>query len=338
MMFGNPYIRLSIWYGAIITVISLAFSLWVYSGTMNEVRASLSGPYIVRLQQQYGSIPRQELLAAIEKQYADSQGRIIFNLILLNIAVLAVGGVGSYMLARRTMRPIEDALEAQNRFTADASHELRTPLAAMKTEIEVALRGTGARKEEMRELLKSNLEEIDRMSNLTEGLLTLARPGGSLQLSAVRADKIVREVVERLKPLADAKKISIQSEIIELKLMAEPKSLAAIISVLVDNAIKYSGEHTTITISTKRKDGHGFIMVSDNGPGIPSSDMPYIFDRFYRADASRTKQRVVGNGLGLSIAQKLAGALNGVIQVQCTQGKGCTFTFRAQAILPSNKA
>ena len=327
-MFKNTYLRMTLWYVAILMVISLVFSVWVYREAIQEVRSGLDGPVAVRIQDRLGPLTRQDFENALQKQYDDSRGRILFNLILLNGAVLVAGGFASYGLARRTMRPIERAVDAQNRFTADASHELRTPLAAMKTELEVSLRDPNLTKADMKELLKSNLEEINRLSDLSQALLTLARPGETLHTSAVDAGPIVKEVCLRLQPLADAKKVTIHDELKALRVMSEQKTLATVVGVLVDNAIKYSPESATITIATRRQDNNGLIIVTDHGPGIPAADLPHIFDRFYRADSSRTTQTVAGHGLGLSIAQKMVVAMRGSIIAQSTPGKGCVFTVK----------
>ena len=327
-MFHNASIRLTIWYTAIIMAICLAFSAWVYHEAMQEVGASLSGPLVVRFQDKFGPVTRLELQHAIDSQYNDSRGRIIGNLLMLNFAVLAAGAAGSYFLARRTMRPIEDALIAQNRFTADASHELRTPLAAMKTEIEVYLRDPKVTTDDLRELLGSNLEEIDRMSGLAEGLLTLARSDEPVHLGAVQAADVVQEACVRMQPLAKAKKIRIKTDVTPVKLMAESSGLASIVGILLDNAIKYSPEKSEITVAVTRQDGHGLITVTDQGPGIAPADLPHIFERFYRSDTSRTKNAAHGHGLGLSIAKKLATHLRSTITVRSEQGKGTTFTLR----------
>lgn len=327
-MFHNALIRLTIWYAAIIMAISLAFSAWVYHEAMQEVGASLSGPLVVRFQDKFGPVTRQELQHAIDNQYDDSRGRIVGNLLILNFAVLAVGATGSYFLARRTMRPIEDAVVAQNRFTADASHELRTPLAAMKTEIEVYLRDPKTPNEDLRELLQSNLEEIDRMSGLAEGLLTLARSDEPVQLGAVQGAEVVQEVCERMQSLAKAKKIRIKTDIAQVKLMAETSGLATIVGILLDNAIKYSPEKSEITVRLARQDNYGLISIADQGLGIAPQDLPHIFERFYRADTSRTKDAAHGHGLGLSIAKKVAAQMRSTITAQSDVGKGAIFTLR----------
>lgn len=328
-MFRSAYLRLTVWYVAILMALSLAFSWWVYQETMQEVRSGFNGPVLIRLKDRFGPLTRGDFENVIEQQYASTEGRILLNLLLLNVGVFAVGSLASYALARRTMRPIETALESQNRFAADASHELRTPLATMKTEIEVALRDANLSKTDMRELLRSNLEETNRMSDLAQSLLTLARTGEAPELQPLAARAIVTEVCQRLKPFADTKKIRITQDSSDIKVMAEHKTATTIVGILLDNAIKYSPEGSTITIATSRKDGQGCIAITDTGPGIAPEDLPQVFDRFYRADSSRTKANAVGgHGLGLSIAKKLTGILRGTIVAQSTQGKGSTFTLR----------
>jgi two-component system sensor histidine kinase CiaH len=331
-MFHNIYVRLALWYTAIIMAISLVFSIWVYREAMNEVRAGVvgaAGAIAVPLQDTTLHVVQEERLqAAIERQYAESQGRLLMNLVFLNAAVLVAGGLASYALARRTLQPVEDALEAQNRFTADASHELRTPLAAMKAEIEVALRDPQLTGPGIKELLQSNLEEIDRMSSLTQGLLSLARSDEQATLAAVRADKVVRSVCKRLQPLADAKKIIIKKDITSFQVVADDKSLETIVRILLDNAIKYSPEKSVITVTLRQQDAQAVIAVTDQGPGIPPADLPHIFERFYRADSSRTTQHVAGHGLGLSIAQKIADAMHATIHAKSTLGKGSVFSVQ----------
>jgi two-component system, OmpR family, sensor histidine kinase CiaH len=325
----NPYARLTVWYVAILMGLSLAFSAWVYNEAMGELRNGFNGPVVQRLQDRYGPLPPDVWVQVIEKQYQAARGRIIGQLIILNVTVLAIGAAASYWLAKRTMRPIEHALEAQNRFTADASHELRTPLAAMKTEIEVSLRDPTLSKDEMRELLQSNLEEINRMSELAQGLLTLARHPEKLRLSPQRLAPIAETVIKRFTPLAEAKHITITKTLSgDVTVLGEEKSVTALVGILLDNAIKYSLPHTRIEVTVERKDNYGLVTVADHGPGIAEEDLPHIFDRFYRADSSRTKENVAGNGLGLSIAQKTVAALKGSITARSEVGKGSTFILR----------
>jgi two-component system, OmpR family, sensor histidine kinase CiaH len=323
-LFDAAYLRLTLWYVAIIMTISLLFSAWVYNQARQELQFGLNrivqvGPFI--------TVPGG-YRALIEDRLDDSRHRVLMRLVALNLVVLATGAAASYWLAQRTMRPIEEAMEAQHRFTADASHELRTPLAAMKAEIEVGLRDKKLSKEEAVSLLQSNLEEIDRLGNLAEGLLTLTQSDRAIVLQPLALDDIAGTIAGRMQPLAAAKQIDIRRELQPARVQADEAALGKIIGILLDNAIKYSPPKTTITLRTYSRAGQGYLHVEDQGMGIKASELPHIFDRFYRADTSRSKQHVAGHGLGLSIAQKLAENLDATLEATSTPGKGSAFTLK----------
>jgi signal transduction histidine kinase len=327
-MFTKASIKLAAWYVAILMVLCLAFSFWVYSETVNEARASID----TQLNQPFMRVfPRGDVVKFLQKQFEATRGRTVTNLILLNSGVLIFGSAIGYALARRTLQPIEEAVEAQNRFTADASHELRTPLSAMKTEIEVALRDPKLSKEEMREILVSNVEEVDRLNQLADGLLVLARPGEPMELEKLDIAKIARESIDRWQTLATAKGISITADINNVIALGDKQATSNIIGILLDNAIKYGPSDSKIEFIVSTQDNHACITVHNEGQGIAASDLPHIFDRFYRADTSRTKNATNGHGLGLSIAQKLAIAMRGNIGVRSKPNQGATFTLRLMA-------
>lgn len=319
-LFDAAYLKLTGWYVAIIMALSLAFSIWVYNQAANELRFGL--------QQTNTIIFRAPSPTFIDERVEASRQRLIGNLVLLNVVVLVAGAAASYLLARRTMQPIVDALDGQERFTADASHELRTPLAAMKSEIEVGLRDGKITKDEAVELLKSNLEEVERLGGLAEGLLTLTQSDATLNLKPVSIEDVASKVAKRLQPLADAKQITVKRELSPVIAQADEPALEKIIGILLDNAIKYSPVKTTVTVKTYRRDDHAVIEVSDQGIGIKATELPHIFDRFYRADTSRTKAaHAAGHGLGLSIAQKLAQQMKSKIEVKSTPNHGSMFSI-----------
>jgi signal transduction histidine kinase len=198
----------------------------------------------------------------------------------------------------------------------------------MKAEIEVGLRDKNITKQEAVELLQSNLEEVNRMGSLAEGLLALTQTDSSPVLVPVSLEDVAAKVAKRLQPLAEAKKITIKRQLQSVVVSAEELAVDKIISILLDNAIKYSPDKTEITIKTYQKDGHDYLEVKDQGIGIKATELPHIFDRFYRADSSRTKTQVPGHGLGLSVAQKLAENLNAKLSVTSTPAKGSTFTLQ----------
>ncbi len=318
-MFESAITRLTMWYVAIIMAISLLFSAWVYNAAVNELRGGLQHG-AVRI-----TIGKVDLTSIIDDELLASRQRLVVNLVLFNTAVLVVGAGASYLLARRTLRPIEESVEAQNRFTADASHELRTPLAAMKAEIEVALRDKNLKTQEARELLASNLEEIDRLSGLAEGLLTLARSDASPEMEVVDLSEVTAKVVKRLQPLAHVKDVHIALKTAPVKVRADYAHTDKIIGIIVDNAIKYSGRGQRVTVAVSRHDGYGLVAIDDKGRGIKEADLPHIFDRFYRADSARSSN---GYGLGLAIAKKLAGDMRGFITATSEVGKGSSFELR----------
>jgi signal transduction histidine kinase len=240
-----------------------------------------------------------------------------------------LGGIGSYLLARRTLEPIEAAHEAQTRFTADASHELRTPLAAMRAETEVALRNSKLSAKEARELLHSNLEELTRLTGLSEGLLQLARgadDGNTHELLSLSL--IIEQALAQVRPLAQAKAITIRLEsATALKVLGNIGQLTQAVVILLDNAIKYSPRKTTVAVSVTQDHQYVRVSVADHGRGISETDLPHVFERFYRADSARTQADVSGHGLGLSIAEQIVTAHGGHLEAQSTLGKGSRFTM-----------
>lgn len=323
--FDAAYIRLTLWYVAIIMAISLLFSAWVYNQARNELRKGLNA--VVEIKKASMNDPGGLYGPIVNDRLADSRDRLIGKLVVLNAIILVTGAAGSYVLARRTMQPIEDAVEAQERFTADASHELRTPLAAMKSEIEVGLRGKLS-KEDAVALLESNLEEVNRLGGLAEGLLALTQYDPVPDPSPLQVDELAAKVVARMRSLALQKQISMQSELDPVMVQGNEIMLDKIVGILLDNAIKYSPAQSTITVRTYQQDGYAHVAVQDTGYGIKAGELPHIFERFYRADSSRSKERAPGHGLGLSIAKKLADSLDAKIFVTSHPGKGSTFTCR----------
>lgn len=324
-MFSKASIRLTAWYVAILMALSLTFSGWLYMEATQEVRTGLNAQL---LRPFVNVLPREEVTNYLDNQYDASRMRIVGSLVLLNIGVLVAGSLISYWLARRQLQPIERALEAQNRFTADASHELRTPLTTMKTEIEVALRDEKLTAAEAKELLHSNEEEIDRLSKLVNGLLVLARSGDKSEVALTDLAPIASKTIERFEPLAKKRHITIARQITDVSALADSQHVDTILSVLLDNAIKYSPQKTTVTVALAVHEGAACLTVHNQGPGIAPDDLPHVFERFYRADASRTGGRQSGHGLGLSIAEKLADNMNGSVAVRSNAKDGTTFTVR----------
>jgi signal transduction histidine kinase len=205
--------------------------------------------------------------------------------------------------------------EVQTRFVADASHELATPVAGIRGYVGI-LRGWGADDLEVRE---EALEAIDResrrMMRLTRQLLALIRSEHELEFHSVHHD--INAVIRQAGP-GDA----------SLILHADPERLDEVVSILVDNAAKYTQPGGRVSVRTASRRGDVVITVSDTGPGIPPEDLPNIFERFYRGDASRSSSPGGGFGLGLAIAKQIIDSAGGLIDVESTLGDGTTFAVR----------
>ncbi len=326
-MFRSAVVRLTGWYLLIIVAISLFFSSFIYLSSPREVRLGLPPD---QSSGSYGSAPMGPGdFATYRARAANSiRSRELDDLLEFNLVILILGGAASYLLAQRTLRPIEQALEDQSRFTADASHELRTPLTAMRSEIEVALRDDKLSKVEAVNLLKSNLEEVDKLEGLSAGLLKLAQhDNGELALEAVGLHEVITAAVARQAKAAKNHEVKVKVDVAdETTVKGQYEALVELFSVLLNNAIKYSHAGGTVWVAAKLDSGSVGITVRDEGVGIKALDLPHIFSRFYRADSSRSKTQVSGYGLGLSIAQKIVTTLGGSIEADSTPGKGATFT------------
>ncbi len=315
-LFGSTTTRLTLSYLAVIMAMSFGFSLLFYRTFVPDSyhQPSPDTPLIIQRE---------------SRAYYDYvRNRMLGRLALLNGGVLVGGSFLSYYLARRTLRPIERAMDAQSRFTSDASHELRTPLASVQAENEVALRNSNLTLKRAKELLHSNVEEITRLQQLSEGLLRLTNGQRHVPVQAVWLDEIGSDAMNQVIVLAQAKSIAIEEVAPHVQAMADPQTLAQAMVILLDNAIKYSPEKSTIYVEGKSSGKYVLLQVRDEGVGIAASHLPHVFDRFYRADQSRTSQYVKGYGLGLSIAQTLVERQHGHITAASELGEGSTFTIR----------
>ena len=331
-MFNKTYLKLTGLYLAVFMMISLFFSISLYQISIQQIQVELrwNGDRVGRmmLEQKLPQKIRDKYAYEITDHYQDAKDGIISRLVLINIFVLIGGGILSYLLAKWTLRPIEEAHKSLEQFTADASHELRTPLAAMQTETEVALMNPKLNIKEAKKQLNSNLEEIHKMSELTATMLSLARfnEDGNFEFSIVNVQDLISGAVALAQSEADSKKISIKTIINnQVNINITKESVQQALVILIENAIKYSPESSEITITLDKFKNTSRISITDHGIGISEHDSKYIFNRFYRADSARDKNTVAGNGLGLSIAKNIVEKNKGSIKVVSKLGEGSTF-------------
>jgi two-component system sensor histidine kinase CiaH len=316
-------VKLTLSYLAIIMIMSTGFSLFLFHLSSSELNRGLRRPPpAVKF---FGGQFDYEQFRV--DRITQGNEHLRNNLIIFNIVTLGFGGLLSYVLARRTLEPIEEAMAAQSRFTADASHELRTPLTAMQTEIEVALRNPKLTKEAAQDLLKSNLEEVGKLRALSDGLLRLARQDGEqLAPENIKLDGVAELAIGRASKSAKLNKVTIVNEVKPLSVFADKEALTETLVILLDNAIKYSAPGKSVALNAVKNTKNIVISIKDEGIGIDEADLPYIFERFYRADASRTKKQADGYGLGLAIAEQVVKLHKGSISVISEVGRGSTFS------------
>jgi heavy metal sensor kinase len=225
---------------------------------------------------------------------------------------------------------LEHSFSEIRRFTADASHELRTPLTAIRTETEVALRQPLS-PADYQQLLGSILEECERLTRLTDQLLTLSREDAGAAkppLEPVELAALLDYVVETMRPLAEAKPLTLHFAAKgPIHIWGDGARLRQVFYNLLDNAIKYTPAGGSVEVRCEAQGKEAVVLVQDTGIGIPAEHLPRVFDRFYRVDKARSRDEG-GTGLGLSIARTIVTAHGGEIHLASTPGQGTTCTVR----------
>ena len=337
-MFRSAAVRLTVWYLALIMILSIgtSFALYHVSSSRLEENAKRQVEFFSGL---LGPGNASDFAKLRHQQLEEDRAQLKGNLVIFNLLVLIGGGGASYGLARRTLKPIEEVLESQIRFTGDASHELRTPITAIQTENEVALRNPKLSRGEAIELLKSNLAEAAKLRDLSEGLLSLAYTDHDSDYSGeyVVYD-IVAKAKDRVAKAAALKKIAIgvPKKNDNLKARGHEQKLVDLVAILLDNAVKYTPTGGTITVGAKLVLSIGSdepapsaieLSVADTGIGIPEADRPRVFERFYRVDKARSRE-LGGTGLGLAIVKHIVEGHGGQVWVEANHPQGSRFVVR----------
>jgi signal transduction histidine kinase len=237
--------------------------------------------------------------------------------------------VGGYVLAGRSLRPIQEVMARQERFAVAASHELRTPLTVLQGTLEVALLRERT-PVEYQEILRTAAAEAGHMGTLIGNLLALARPQSDravLALEPLDMREVAREAADGMRPLAERKGQTLEVALDGvLRTEGDRLKLRQALTNLLDNAVTYTPEGGTIRLTAWRKRGRAVITVRDTGPGIAAQYLPHLFEPFYRADAARGGS--TGHaGLGLALADWIVRAHSGHLSVESRVGMGTVFTL-----------
>jgi signal transduction histidine kinase len=261
----------------------------------------------------------------VQNTLADVENEII----LIDLIILIAAAGASYILAGYTLRPIQASMEAQRMFSENASHELRTPLAVMKNDMEVLLRNPNPAKDLVHKTLRSNIEEIDDLSQMAGDLLRLARSQNMTRIpkDTIDISSITTKIGEKMQPIASKKEITLRiSQSGLLLIYGNVASIERILINLIQNAIDHTLAGGTVVVDVQSKGSSAIIEVSDTGTGISEKDLPHIFNRFYKGESAS------GSGLGLSIVKELINQHAGDVSIKSTKGVGTVVTITLPAV------
>lgn len=347
-------LQLTLWYVGALMTVSLMFSFVIYLGISQNIESTFiraearinsgnpSSPGVGVGQQLIkkavqdpkiseatvaGKTTRELIHELFLEELSAAKYKVFLNLLVANGFILIASALVSYILAGKSLAPIEASMLEQKRFIADASHELRTPLTSLKTAIEVSLRDTSISKN-AQEILEANLEDVDALNDLIDSLLLLASQERKTVIKQlVDIHEVINRAVKTVQPIAQEKNITILKKLQHQQILASEAGLTELLTILLDNAVKYSTSQGKVIITTKTVRNNISITVSDTGIGISKKYIPHIFDRFYRIDSCRTTSQRPGFGLGLSVAKQVVENHNGTISVSSEIGVGTTFTI-----------
>jgi two-component system, OmpR family, sensor kinase len=266
--------------------------------------------------------PIEQLTAAAEQISVTRLDRRL-DLSMASLEIQRLTEVFNRMLER-----LQASFEQQVRFTADASHELRTPVTVILTQADHTLSRPRSN-EEYADALEACLRAARRMKRLVDDLLLQARAdAGRLNSPQEPCDlaEVTRSTLELLSPLARERDVRIKSQLQPTPVLGDAAQLSQVIANLITNAIDHSSAASQVVVAVYSRKQRAFLTVTDVGDGIPVEDQPRLFERFYQADKSRSRQLGQGAGLGLSIVAEIVSLHSGTVDLASTPGRGAIFT------------
>jgi len=302
------------------TVFLIALVLAALSFLYDDVLANLISTIAETMSRGIIPSPTDNAFAVQGLEYAKQK-----NMVLASTGVLILAAVFGYLITRLALTPTRDAFTTQKQFVGNIAHELRTPLSIIKTNTEVALMGTKI-SEDTREILVSNVEELDRISDIINNLLSmnmLLRPE-KIMFSNVDLASVIERVKTSLSDFAEHKTIAVETRIAETRTVwGNVSGIEQIILNVTKNALNYTNAGGSVSIVVEPSDHrHIGITIEDNGSGINEEDLGKIFEPFYRGDRSRNRGSGGGSGLGLAIVSELVKLHKGRIAIRSAPGKG----------------
>ncbi len=267
--------------------------------------------------------------------FADNSsiGSTVWNQVRTSVLICAAALLAffliSWFLAKLSLRPVERAWDQQRQFVADASHELKTPITVILANTSILLSHPQDPVQLQRKWIDYIQDEAGRMKALVDDLLFLAKSDAQrlpLHPTLVRLDQLVTGSLLPFESVAFERSVTLSDQIApDLTIEGDETQLRRLVVILLDNAVKYAGEHGTVTVTLDAPQGRPCLSVHNTGPAIPPEHLPHLFERFYRADSARDRTQG-GYGLGLAIAKSIVEAHTARISVTSSPQAGTTFT------------
>lgn len=345
-LFKKTKLKLSCWYLAILIAVAMIFNLIVYSSLNAEllrsarreqqkIMAQNSGINLPKPLPDPPFLPKEfeepTLTGSIKSDYLSAKNKLIYQIILANLLLLGLSAAASYWLAGQTLKPIENMVNEQKKFISSASHELRTPLTALKTAIEVTLKMGALPYEKMKDLLLSNLEDVEHLEKLSNDLLSFEKQTykeeNLIKLVNIELSAVMQATIDKFRPMASQFGIKIEFKKTSAQILGDQDSLKELFDIVIENAIKYNKVNGKIIVAIKKKHRRVFVEIKDTGIGINQEDLPRIFEQFYRADQLKLCLIPAGHGLGLAIASQIMTNHQGQIIATSQIGSGTTMTL-----------
>lgn len=321
--FGWAVMRLTLYYTTGVFLILGVFSILIYTLVTTNLETNL-------LERQEEDI---SILEIKDEPVLHEVTENLLDILLVSDSIVLIFTLGvSYVLARKTLAPLKEAYQKQKKFVADAAHELRTPLAVLKAGSELLMQHERSTAE-YKKFIEESHEEIERLISLSNDLLFLAQHTEQKEDVGERFSfsDMCMSLCESMRPYSLLKGVSLHTHIDEeVSFEGNKNDLSQLILNLLKNAIDYNKPEGSVTCSLTKDHAEVLLTIEDTGIGISEDDLPHIFDRFYKADVSRTQKlaSTTGSGLGLSIVKEIVARLGGAIQVESVIGKGTIFTLR----------
>lgn len=328
MIFNSVRLRLTAWYLLIISSVIIAFSLSLFFVSRNSINRSHKKQ--VAILQQAG--PDFELVK-VDQAAIDAELKQLFGqLLTIDLALIVISGLLSFILAAQTLEPIRSNLERQKQFVSNASHELKTPLASLQAEIDVTLRRSRTRAEYV-DTLKYLKKEVTRLTKLSKNLLILAGSNEKIiEPEQVDLVQLINDSVDALKNRLRNFKLILKLE--QVKVRGDKVQLRQMIDIFIDNSSKYTPRGGQVIISLSSRGRSAYLSFFNSGPGISKPDQAHIFKRFFRSKLGI--KTVKGVGLGLAIAQTIVENHQGELKLDSRLKSGVKFLITLPIAGPKN--